>query len=116
MNKVRVHVNARILKVYNLSLTNFVNISRRYLKSVDVQLPAPSEIKSVSRLIIIIKSVMHGHNCLRTNAKRLSSSLLCEERASGNKSYLIEIRRQAVKKWVKNKVNFVGDDLGNVIA
>ena len=85
--------------------------------SVDVKLPAPSEIKSVSRLIIIIKTVMHERtcNCLRTNAKILSSSLLCEERASG-KSCQIEIRRQTVKIWVKNKVNFVGDDLGNVIA
>ena len=25
-------------------------------------------------------------------------------------------RKQTVEKWVKNKVNFVGDDLGNVIA
>ena len=50
---------ARILKVYNLSVTNFVNIQRNWLKSVDVKLPAPSEIKSVSRLtIIIMKTVM----------------------------------------------------------
>ena len=25
-------------------------------------------------------------------------------------------RKQTVEKWVKNKVNFVRDDLGNVIA
>ena len=76
---------------------------------------APSEIKSVS-LIIIIYENCHGRNCLRTNAKRLSSSLLCEERASGTESYQIKIKKQIVEKWVKNKVNFVGDDLGNVIA
>ena len=26
------------------------------------------------------------------------------------------LKKQTVEKWVKNKVNFVGDDLGNVIA
>ena len=49
---------ARILKVYNLSLTNFVNIQRNELKSVDVKLLAPLEIKSVFLIIIIMKTVM----------------------------------------------------------
>ena len=48
---------ARILKVFNLSLTNFVNIQRNELKSVDVKLLAPLEIKSVF-LIIIMKTVV----------------------------------------------------------
>ena len=40
------------------------------------------------------KIVMGVLNCLRTNAKRfIISSLLCEERVSGNESYQIEIKK-----------------------
>ena len=43
-----------------------------------------------------MKTVMGILNCLRTNAKRLISSLLCEERASGNESYQIEIKTRCL--------------------
>ena len=40
----------------------------------------------------------------------------CRLQIAGNESYQIKIKKQTVQKWVKNEVNFVRDDLGNVIA
>ena len=93
---------ARTLKVYNLSLTNFVNIQRNYLKSIDVKL---AQIACPLGNQVCFPHYnnyenRHGGNCLRTiNAKRLSSSLLCEERASENESYQIEIKKTNCYFW-----------------
>ena len=68
-------------------------IQRNKLKSVDLKYLAPSEIKCCFPHYNM-KIVMGVLNCLRTNAKRfIISSLLCEERASGNESYQIVIKK-----------------------